>query len=46
MIRWGEDGVGCEFVESGFVDLNNGEVIEGERFDRAAFEQFLLRVRL
>jgi hypothetical protein len=45
VIRWGEDGVGCEFVESGFTDLNNGEVIEGERFDRKEFEQFLLRVR-
>jgi hypothetical protein len=46
VIRWGEDGVGCEFVESGFFDLNNGEVIEGGRFDRKGFEQFLLRARL
>ncbi len=45
VVRWGEDGVGCEFVESGFFDLNSGEVIEGQRFDRNAFEQFLLRVR-
>ncbi|MGA8086613.1 MAG: hypothetical protein WCA10_04855 [Terracidiphilus sp.] len=45
VVRWGEDGVGCEFVESGFFDLNNGEIIEGQKFDRTAFEQFLLRVR-
>ena len=43
VIRWGVDGVGCEFVRSGFFDLNNGEVIEGLRFDRTAFEQFLVR---
>jgi hypothetical protein len=45
VVRWGEDGVGCEFVESGFFDLNNGEVIEGKTFDHAAFEQFLHRDR-
>ena len=45
VVRWGDDGIGCEFVESGFFDLNNGEFIEGQRFDRDAFEQFLLRVR-
>jgi hypothetical protein len=43
VIRWGVDGVGCAFVESGFVDLNNGEVLENRRFDREAFEQFLCR---
>lgn len=45
VIRWGDDGVGCEFVESGFTDLNNGEVVEGKKFDREAFEQFLHRAR-
>lgn len=45
VVRWGDDGVGCEFVESGFFDLNNGEVIEGKRFDRAAFDEFIHRVR-
>ncbi|MGA8742373.1 MAG: hypothetical protein WB561_14400 [Terracidiphilus sp.] len=45
VIRWGEEGVGCEFVESGYVDLNTGETIEDQRFDRAAFEQFLRRSR-
>ena len=45
VIRWGEDGVGCEFVESGYVDLNTGEIIEDQKFDRAAFEQFLHRAQ-
>jgi hypothetical protein len=45
VVRWGEDGVGCEFVESGFFDLNSGELIEGQKFDHQAFEQFLLRAR-
>lgn len=45
IVRWGEDGVGCEFVESGFFDLNSGELIEGQHFDHEAFEQFLFRVR-
>ncbi len=45
VIRWGEDGVGCEFVESGYVDLNNGEIVEDQKFDRKAFEQFLRRAR-
>jgi hypothetical protein len=45
VVRWGDDGIGCEFVESGFFDLNSGEVIEGQRFDHNALEQFLLRVR-
>jgi hypothetical protein len=43
VIRWGVDGVGCAFVESGFVDLNNGEILEDRKFDREAFEQFLCR---
>jgi hypothetical protein len=45
VVRWGDDGVGCEFVESGFFDMNNGEVIEGLKFDREALERFLLRGR-
>jgi hypothetical protein len=45
VIRWGVDGVGCSFVESGFVDLNSGEVVENQKFDRKAFEHFLCRVR-
>jgi hypothetical protein len=45
VIRWGVDGVGCEFVESEFVDLNSGEIIEGQKFDREAFMQFLSRER-
>ena len=44
VIRWGEDGVGCEFVQSGFVDLNTGEIEEGRSFERQAFERFLGRV--
>ncbi len=44
VIRWGEDGVGCEFVESGFADMNTGEIVEDRKFDREAFEQFLCRV--
>lgn len=43
VVRWGEDGVGFEFVESGFADLNTGEIVEGRRFDREAFQQFLQR---
>jgi hypothetical protein len=45
IIRWGVDGVGCAFVESGFVDLNRGEIVEDQKFDRNAFEQFLYRVQ-
>ncbi len=45
VIRWGEDGVGCEFVESGHVNLNTGEIVENQKFDRAAFEQFLHRAQ-
>lgn len=45
VVRWGTDGVGCAFVESGFVDLNSGEVVENQKFDREAFEQFLCRAR-
>jgi hypothetical protein len=44
VVRWGEDGVAFRFVESGFVDLNTGEIVEGRKFDRASFEQFLHRV--
>lgn len=44
VVRWGEDGIGCRFVESGFVDLNTGQVVEGEIFDRAAFQRFLEHV--
>lgn len=42
--RWGEDGIGCRFVESGFVDLNSGEIVEGRVFDRNAFDRFLQHV--
>lgn len=45
VIRWGVDGIGCAFVESGFVDLNNGEIVEDQEFDRDAFEQFLNRAQ-
>ena len=41
VIRWGVDGVGCVFVESGFVDLNSGEILENQKFDREAFDKFL-----
>jgi hypothetical protein len=41
VIRWGVDGVGCSFVESGFVDLNSGEILENQKFDREAFDKFL-----
>ena len=41
VIRWGVDGVGCAFVESGFVDLNSGEFLENQKFDREAFDKFL-----
>jgi hypothetical protein len=44
VVRWGEDGVAFRFVESGFVDLNTGQIVEGRKFDRAAFDQFLHRV--
>lgn len=43
VVRWGEDGVGFHFVESGFVDLNTGEIMEGSRFDKEGFQQFLHR---
>jgi hypothetical protein len=43
VVRWGEDGVGFRFVESGFADLNTGEIMEGRRFDKEGFEQFLRR---
>lgn len=45
VVRWGEDGVGCEFVESGFVDLNTGQVKEGLQFERGEFDKFLATVR-
>lgn len=41
VVRWGDDGVGCEFVQSGFVDLNTGEVVEHRKFDQKAFAEFL-----
>lgn len=44
VVRWGEDGIGCRFVESGFVDLNSGEIVEGRVFDRNAFDRFLQHV--
>jgi hypothetical protein len=45
IIRWGVDGVGCAFVESGFVDLNNGEIVKNKKFDSEAFKRFLCRVQ-
>jgi hypothetical protein len=45
VVRWGVNGVGCAFVESGLVDLNSGEIVEDQKFDRVAFEQFLLRAQ-
>ncbi len=45
VVRWGDDGVGCEFVDSGFFDLNTGELMEGKQFDRIAFNRFLRRAR-
>jgi hypothetical protein len=44
VVRWGSDGIGCRFIESGFVDLNSGEILEGQVFDQAAFERFLAQV--
>ena len=41
VVRWGEDGIGFEFVQSGFVDLNTGEAIEDRKFDQDAFAEFL-----
>jgi hypothetical protein len=41
VVRWGEDGVGCEFVQSGFVDLNTGEIAKDRKFDQEAFAKFL-----
>ena len=40
VVRWGEDGVGCEFVQSGFVDLNTGEVVD-RQFNQHSFANFL-----
>lgn len=44
VVRWGEDGIGCRFVESGYVDLNSGKILEGQVFDKAAFDRFLRHV--
>lgn len=41
VVRWGEDGIGFEFLQSGFVDLNTGEGIENRKFDQDAFAEFL-----
>jgi hypothetical protein len=40
VVRWGEDGIGCEFVRSEFVDLNSGEIVD-RKFDQQAFGRFL-----
>ena len=45
VVRWGVNGVGFAFGESGLVDLNSGEIVEDQKFDRVAFEQFLLRAQ-
>ena len=39
--RWGLDGIGCRFVDSDFVDACSGLVMDGQVFDREAFERFL-----
>lgn len=41
VVRWGDDGIGCQFVQSGFVDLNTGEVMKDRKFDQEAFGEFL-----
>ncbi len=41
VVRWGKDGIGCEFVQSEFVDLNTGGVVEDKEFDHEAFAKFL-----
>lgn len=43
VVRWGLDGIGFRFVESRFVDLNTGEIVQGRVFDQEAFEGFLHR---
>lgn len=44
VVRWGSDGVGLEFVESGFVDLNTGEILTEKRVKRTDLEGFLERL--
>jgi len=44
VVRWGEGGIGCRFVEAGFIDLNSGEIVQGRVFDKVAFDRFLERV--
>jgi hypothetical protein len=41
VVRWGKDGIGCEFVQSEFVDLNTGELVQDREFDQEAFAKFL-----
>jgi len=46
VVRLGPDGVGFEFVESEFVDLNSGEILPDKRTTRADLEKFLTRLNL
>src|SRR6266568_2843799 len=46
VVRLGPDGVGFEFVESEFVDLNTGETLPEKRVKRADLERFLERLNL
>jgi hypothetical protein len=46
VVRLGPDGVGFEFVESEFVDLNTGEILPEKRTRRADLEKFLSRLNL
>lgn len=41
VIRWGEDGIGCQFVESSFIDLNSRKIVEGRIFASETFDRFL-----
>jgi hypothetical protein len=46
VVRLGPDGVGFEFVESEFVDLNTGEILPEKRTRREDLEKFLSRLNL
>jgi hypothetical protein len=46
VVRLGPDGVGFEFVESEFVDLNSGESLPEKRTRRADLEKFLSQLNL
>jgi PilZ domain-containing protein len=45
VVRWGGDGIGCRFPEeSVFVDVNSGEIVQGQVFDKKALARFLEHV--